>query len=138
MPWRPVWAVLFLDAAHRMRATYRDPVTMPTLNQPQPLASLERRERERETKRWKGGTEWDGGREKRTMATFVSWRSQPCCSSSASLNSYIVTELFVYVGAPSDASPHQSVCSLVSFCLRNVRRKKNKNKTASQVQDDDF
>lgn len=64
-------------------------------------------------------------------ATFVSWRSQPCFSSSASLNSYIVTELFVYVGAPSDASLHQSVCSLVSFCLRNVRRKTKKNSFSS-------
>lgn len=35
--------------------------------QPTPATRIAGAERERETMRWKGGTEWDGGREKRTM-----------------------------------------------------------------------
>lgn len=50
LPWPPVWAVLFLDAANCMQATYWDPVTMTT--PATRTAGIEKQNRE---------TEWDGG-----------------------------------------------------------------------------
>lgn len=50
LPWPPVWAVLFLDAANCMQATYWDPVTMTT--PATHTAGTEKQNR---------GTEWDGG-----------------------------------------------------------------------------